>query len=127
MYIGAAPGLLNTFFCGIINLTELKIKNYFFISLLQLDALNCGGVPTRTTPTLTPTTLKNIEQMFIELQSDPQTHQNEAGFVPPLLQPSTSVNNVSVTPPQQPPSSSTAHGNFLNFFTLYICKKKKYI
>lgn len=27
---------------------------------MQLDGLNCGGIPTRTTPTLTPTTLRNI-------------------------------------------------------------------
>lgn len=26
-----------------------------------MDGLNCGGIPTRTTPTLTPTTLRNIE------------------------------------------------------------------
>lgn len=25
-----------------------------------MDGLNCGGIPTRTTPTLTPTTLRNI-------------------------------------------------------------------
>lgn len=39
-------------------------------------------MPTRTTPTLTPTTLRNIEQTFIELT---ESHQNEAGFVPPLV------------------------------------------
>lgn len=26
-----------------------------------MDGLNCGGIPTRTTPTLTPTTLRTIE------------------------------------------------------------------
>jgi fos-like antigen, invertebrate len=42
-------------------------------------------VPTRTTATLTPTTLKNIEQTFIELTSDPPTSvPHQAGFVPPL-------------------------------------------
>ncbi|XP_050316239.1 transcription factor kayak isoform X2 [Anthonomus grandis grandis] len=49
---------------------------------IALEGLN-SGVPTRTTPTLTPTTLRNIEQTFIELQ--PEQHENEAGFVPPLV------------------------------------------
>lgn len=51
------------------------------LQFLTLDGLN-SGVPTRTTPTLTPTTLRNIEQTFIELT---ESHQNEAGFVPPLV------------------------------------------
>ena len=51
---------------------------------IALEGLN-SGVPTRTTPTLTPTTLRNIEQTFIELQSKPESHENEAGFVPPLV------------------------------------------
>lgn len=51
---------------------------------ITLEGLN-SGVPTRTTPTLTPTTLRNIEQTFIELQSKPEPHENEAGFVPPLV------------------------------------------
>lgn len=55
---------------------------------MTLDGLN-SGVPTRTTPTLTPTTLRNIEQTFIELQSEVESHQNEAGFVPPVVQPIT--------------------------------------
>jgi len=55
---------------------------------VTLDGLH-SGVPTRTTPTLTPTTLRNIEQTFIELQSEVESHQNEAGFVPPVVQPVT--------------------------------------
>ncbi|RZC40512.1 kayak, partial [Asbolus verrucosus] len=51
---------------------------------ITLEGLN-SGVPTRTTPTLTPTTLRSIEQTFIELQSKPESHENEAGFVPPLV------------------------------------------
>ncbi|KAH9375477.1 hypothetical protein HPB48_011499 [Haemaphysalis longicornis] len=46
-----------------------------------------SGIPTRTTATLTPTTLKNIEESFMELQSvppAPMEHQHQAGFVPPL-------------------------------------------
>ncbi|XP_077522685.1 transcription factor kayak isoform X3 [Amblyomma americanum] len=47
-----------------------------------------SGIPTRTTATLTPTTLKNIEESFLELQSvppAPMEHQHQAGFVPPLV------------------------------------------
>jgi fos-like antigen len=47
-----------------------------------------SGVPTRTTPTLTPTTLRSIEQTFLEFTSEPTTHSREAGFVPPLIEPS---------------------------------------
>jgi len=53
-------------------------------SFISLEGLN-SGVPTRTTPTLTPTTLRSIEQTFIELQPKPESHENEAGFVPPLV------------------------------------------
>ncbi|XP_050068747.1 transcription factor kayak [Anopheles maculipalpis] len=43
-----------------------------------------SGVPTRTTPTLTPTTLKNIEQTFMEATNDAQINlPYQAGFVPP--------------------------------------------
>jgi fos-like antigen len=63
---------------------------------VTLDGLN-SGVPTRTTPTLTPTTLRNIEQTFIELQSEVESHQNEAGFVPPVVQPITQgINSASL-------------------------------
>lgn len=57
-----------------------------------------SGVPTRTTPTLTPTTLRNIEQTFLELSSvqPPETHTNQAGFVPPLVQPTSGNTYVSV-------------------------------
>lgn len=43
-----------------------------------------SGVPTKTTPTLTPTTLKNIEQTFMELTNDTSSNiPCQAGFVPP--------------------------------------------
>ena len=48
-----------------------------------LDGLT--GVPTRTTPTLTPTTLRNIEQTFMDLAANQISHEREAGFVPPLV------------------------------------------
>ncbi|NP_001164293.1 kayak isoform B [Tribolium castaneum] len=53
-------------------------------TFIALEGIN-SGVPTRTTPTLTPTTLRSIEQTFIELQTKPESHENEAGFVPPLV------------------------------------------
>ncbi|XP_050510613.1 transcription factor kayak isoform X2 [Diabrotica virgifera virgifera] len=63
------------------NNCEFVDKSKMFITLEGLNS----GVPTRTTPTLTPTTLRNIEQTFIELQSKPESHENEAGFVPPIV------------------------------------------
>ena len=59
-------------------------QELFYQQFITLEGLN-SGVPTRTTPTLTPTTLRNIEQTFIELQTKPESHENEAGFVPPLV------------------------------------------
>ncbi|CAL7949806.1 unnamed protein product [Xylocopa violacea] len=56
-------------------------------NLVSLDGLY-SGVPTRTTPTLTPTTLRSIEQTFLELTSESASHSREAGFVPPLVEPS---------------------------------------
>lgn len=54
------------------------------ITLVSYDGIH-SGVPTRTTSTLTPTTLRNIEQTFMELSSEPLTSiPCQAGFVPPL-------------------------------------------
>lgn len=48
-----------------------------------------GGMSTNTVSTLTPTTLSNLEQTFIELQSVPsRNHSNpitQSGFVPPIV------------------------------------------
>jgi len=63
---------------------EPPLNTFVLLQFITLEGLN-SGVPTRTTPTLTPTTLRNIEQTFIELQSKPESHENEAGFVPPLV------------------------------------------
>ncbi|XP_046992149.1 transcription factor kayak isoform X2 [Schistocerca americana] len=59
-------------------------------TFVTLDGLN-SGVPTRTTATLTPTTLRNIEQTLIDLECEVSSHQNEAGFVPPVVQPVSQV------------------------------------
>lgn len=60
---------------------------FVLFQLVSLDGLH-SGVPTRTTPTLTPTTLRSIEQTFLELTSESGSHSREAGFVPPLVEPS---------------------------------------
>ncbi|KAF6216293.1 hypothetical protein GE061_000633 [Apolygus lucorum] len=56
----------------------------------QLDGLN-SGVPTRTTSTLTPTTLRSVEQTFVEIPAQVEAHQNEARFIPPIIQTSTNL------------------------------------
>lgn len=42
-------------------------------------------MPTRTTPTLTPTTLRSIEQTFLDMAANQMSHDREAGFVPPMV------------------------------------------
>lgn len=43
------------------------------------------GVPTLTTSTLTPTTLRSIEESFIQYTSEPINAPYQAGFIPPPL------------------------------------------
>jgi fos-like antigen len=48
----------------------------------------CSGIPTRTTPTLTPTTLRSFEQTYLDFQNiatQPDEHEHQAGFVPPMV------------------------------------------
>jgi hypothetical protein len=59
---------------------------------LVLDCSSATGVPTLTTPTLTPTTLRNIEQMFLDANAGSNHsleqhvfHENAAHFVPPSI------------------------------------------
>ena len=57
---------------------------------LRLDCSSAAGAPTLTTPTLTPTTLRNIEQMFLEASDgnnleQPESHSHAAHFVPPPI------------------------------------------
>lgn len=71
-----------------------------FVCVLQLDGLNCG-VPTRTTPTITPVTPTTLldQTLLPSYQLEAESHQNEAGFVPPLVQPMTSDSHgTSVSP-----------------------------
>lgn len=61
-----------------------------------------SGAPTRTTSTLTPTTLRNIEQTFQDLTNDlSQSAPYQAGFVPPLPAPITNQDQYIVPPYQQ--------------------------
>ncbi|XP_015927640.1 fos-related antigen 1 [Parasteatoda tepidariorum] len=56
------------------------------VNCSTIEGLTCGI--TRTTPTLTPTTLKNIEESFMEYSSIPPApleHQHQAGFAPPVV------------------------------------------
>ncbi|XP_073999243.1 transcription factor kayak [Rhodnius prolixus] len=64
-------------------------NSYTMKDSLQLDGLN-SGVPTRTTATLTPTTLRSVEQ-FLEIPSQVEAHQNQARFVPPVIHPTHQV------------------------------------
>merc|ERR1712158_201298 len=71
--------------------------------------------PTNTTNTFTPTALKTIEQMFVDVE-EPETYKNQAGFAPPTLKHKTYINMDSsnwqqggvttvVTPSAAPPPS----------------------
>ncbi|KAI5747513.1 hypothetical protein M8J77_015492 [Diaphorina citri] len=68
-----------------LDLTLFLNQEFFYNAL---DGLN-SGVPTRTTPTITPTTLRIFDEMLLQ-QCDLEGHENEAGFVPPILPPITS-------------------------------------
>uniref|UniRef100_A0A336MNV3 CSON003603 protein n=1 Tax=Culicoides sonorensis TaxID=179676 RepID=A0A336MNV3_CULSO len=63
-------------------------KELFIYQLASFDGFNNSGIgaPTRTTSTLTPTTLRNIEQSFFDYtQDETTTHLPfQAGFVPPV-------------------------------------------
>jgi len=71
--------------------------------------------PTNTINTFTPTTLKTIEQMFVDVE-EPESYKNQAGFAPPTLKHKTYINMDSsnwqqggvttvVTPSAAPPPS----------------------
>ncbi|XP_011185954.1 transcription factor kayak isoform X3 [Zeugodacus cucurbitae] len=57
--------------------------------LVSMDGIQ-SGVPTLTTSTLTPTTLRSIEETFIQLTTDHSNPPCQAGFIPP---PVTSIQN----------------------------------
>lgn len=70
-----------------VDIANILAQELLYQQLVSLDGLH-SGVPTITTPTLTPTTLRSIEQTFLELTSESASHSREAGFVPPLVEPS---------------------------------------
>ncbi|EAT39223.1 AAEL008953-PC [Aedes aegypti] len=80
--------LLNDVYFNAYNMNHQPLTPLTPISKIfaSFDGLH-SGVPTKTTPTLTPTTLKNIEQEFMELTNDNSTNiPCQAGFVPPPFQ-----------------------------------------
>jgi fos-like antigen len=85
-----------------IDIANILAQELLFQQLVSLDGLH-SGVPTRTTPTLTPTTLRSIEQTFLEFTSETGSHSREAGFVPPLIEPS------QPTPAQTQNTATIAH------------------
>ena len=69
------------------------------------SSISCGhgggsnaGAPTLTTPTLTPTTLRNIEQMFADRDphEPPPHHANAAGFAPPIIRKNSTFNHLNL-------------------------------
>ena len=91
-----------------------------------------AGAPTLTTPTLTPTTLRNIEQMFLEHDElgfggshSSESHENAAHFVPPpvaaddfsnSLKDEVVIKEAKSVPPII--SSSSSAGNIFDEFIL---------
>ncbi|KAK9498188.1 hypothetical protein O3M35_004060 [Rhynocoris fuscipes] len=71
---------------------EMNLSKTFTSFTLNdpLEGLN-SGVPTRTTATLTPTTLRSVEQTFLEIPCQVEAHQNQARFVPPVIHPTHQV------------------------------------
>lgn len=77
--------LLNDVYFNAYNMNHQPLTPLTPISKIfaSFDGIH-SGVPTKTTPTLTPTTLKNIEQTFMELTNDTSSNiPCQAGFVPP--------------------------------------------
>eukprot|EP00092_Neocalanus_flemingeri_P056916 GFUD01067531.1.p1 GENE.GFUD01067531.1~~GFUD01067531.1.p1 ORF type:complete len:441 (-),score=74.38 GFUD01067531.1:272-1594(-) len=96
------------------------------------SSVSCGhgggsnaGAPTLTTPTVTPTTLRNIEQMFADRDphEPPPHHANAAGFAPPIISPTSGNSYVplgQVTPlnchrDRGAPTSSSTSANIVPF------------
>ncbi|XP_073816894.1 transcription factor kayak isoform X4 [Musca autumnalis] len=85
-----------------LNVSVDHLKDFSFKRLNSLVSMECmqTGVPTLTTPTLTPTTLRSIEESFIQLTSEPINAPYQAGFIPPPLgsyNPTTTTNSNNTT------------------------------
>jgi len=85
-----------------------------------------AAAPTLTTPTLTPTTLRNIEQMFMDSENQvpeelrpPDVHEHSARFEPPTVSLHESETEVTAAvqpelpPPPPPPPKWIADGSVL--------------
>ncbi|KAH8359456.1 hypothetical protein KR093_006808 [Drosophila rubida] len=72
-------------------IANILASELFMQQLVSFDGMQ--SVPTLTTPTLTPTTLRTIEETIFELTSEPQNVPYQAGFKPPPL--TTPVNSSS--------------------------------
>lgn len=69
---------------------HLSTFSHFSLQYATPSTAYSSGMPSSTVSTLTPTTLSNLEQTFIELQSVPSrsTQANpitQSGFVPPIV------------------------------------------
>lgn len=82
--------------------------------LVSVDGIQ-SGVPTLTTSTLTPTTLRSIEETFTQLISEPINAPYQAGFIPPPLAPFTSSAIASGASSSSTPLPVTIGNNFKNF------------
>lgn len=76
------------------------------LNLNQLATIFGNGGMTATTPTLTPTTMKNIEEALqgheeeLNLPRPPIDHRHQGGFVPPTIDMSGVFTSISRSPPQ---------------------------
>lgn len=111
--------------CEIANFLASELFMYQFVNDGGYNSGTGGfsGVPTRTTSTLTPTTLRNIEQTFQDLNNDySQSAPYSAGFVPPPAPTSQVIEIVNTLPPYQPPmrqqQSSQMHQQTVQIPTL---------
>ncbi|KAH8384046.1 hypothetical protein KR009_011827 [Drosophila setifemur] len=67
-----------------------EIANFLATELFMQQLGTFDGIqsaPTLTTPTLTPTTMRSIEESFYEMTADPVSAPYQAGFKPPPLAP----------------------------------------
>ncbi|XP_013784009.1 fos-related antigen 2-like [Limulus polyphemus] len=81
----AESSLSDSQLTGPADISEVEEQN--MVTTLNLCGLT-SGIPTQTTHTPTPTTLKNLEESFLELQPVSPAlleHQNQAGFIPPVV------------------------------------------
>lgn len=65
----------------------MSVARRLDLSNLSLPLAN-SSVSTITTPTLTPTTLRLIDDVLSAPHSEPMEHQYQAGFMPPTITPS---------------------------------------